>query len=72
MSGHICQMDRGQISWVTSASYESLLVYTVHIVGIYIYIPTVHNIYSTYCETTKDPSLCPCFPGGPSYTTAGG
>ena len=22
MSGHICQMDRGQISWVTSASYE--------------------------------------------------
>ena len=22
MSGHICQMDRGQISWVTSASYD--------------------------------------------------
>ena len=25
MSGHKCQMDRGQISWVTSGSYEFLL-----------------------------------------------
>ena len=27
MSGHICQMDRGQISWVTSASYEIWVTY---------------------------------------------
>ena len=26
MSGHICQMDRGQISWVTSASYDICFV----------------------------------------------
>ena len=25
MSGRICQMDRGQISWATSDSYEFLL-----------------------------------------------
>ena len=29
MSGHICQMDRGQISWVTSASYDISVFHVV-------------------------------------------
>ena len=53
MSGHICQMDRGQISWVTSASYEYIHVYVIYIYiywyGIYIYMVFVIIVYDMIC-----------------------
>ena len=27
MSGHVCQMDRGQISWVISDSYDCFMLF---------------------------------------------